>query len=65
MDELNAERLDTVAQIQAIDDELAELAVHKQGRSVRAHTLRVCRAKLLRVKLEWEELIRGASGGLA
>lgn len=58
--ELQAEWLDTVAHIQAIDGELAELAVQKQSNSIYAYTLRQRKARLLRVKHEWEELIREA-----
>lgn len=57
--ELRAEWLDTKANIEAVDKELRELTVFKLERSPRAHTLRVRRARLLRIKLEWEELIHG------
>lgn len=60
-DELKAEWLDVVAQIEAVDEELFELCVRKQGQSMRAHDLRRRKTMLVRVKHEWEELINECS----
>ena len=56
--ELQAEWLDVKAKIEAVDLELRELAVLKQSNSIHAYELRRIRERLVRVKQEWEELIR-------
>lgn len=62
MEEMRAEYLDTLAHIQAVDNELLELYVLRKQHSARAELLRRRKTRLVRVLHEWEVLIQEYEG---